>query len=62
MRARTAPGSVAAALLLTPTLLLSQPASTDPGTLEDIYGDTGNTFQAAVGFPVGAEPFILQPA
>jgi hypothetical protein len=27
-----------------------RPEKDTPGTLEDIYGDTGNTFQAAIGF------------
>jgi len=38
--------------LFVPTVALrpDEPPCPEPATLEDIYGDTGNTFQAAIGF------------
>ena len=56
MRERATVSPVAVTVVCLPILLLSQLAWTDLAceprfnTLEDIYGDTGNTFQAAVGF------------
>ena len=49
MAARTT-GIVVALFAATIAAFAESPCENGPATLEDIYGDTGNTFQAAIGF------------
>ena len=43
-------GIVVVLLVAAFAVFAGSPPENPPSTLEDIYGDTGNTFQAAIGF------------